>query len=370
MKVGKLLGLALAAAMLFTIAPAAQAIASAARAGDIVKVPSAWMSEHETFPAWLAHEKGWDKEEGIDLELNYFNSGMDIVNAAPSGSWVVAGNGAVPAVFGALKHDLYVIAIGNDESYTNGVLVRADSPIAKVKGWNKDYPEVLGSPETVKGKTFLCTTISSAHMALSSWLKVLGLTDEDVVIKNMDQPQALGAFDNGTGDGVALWAPHLYVGMEDKGWKLAGDIKKCGETLPIVIQAARKYADEHPDVIAAFLRCYMRGMHMFKNEPAESLVPMYRKFYLEWAGQPYSEKLALTDLKTHPVFNFDEQLKLLDNSKGMSQAQKWQQNLAAFFTKLGKLSPEENDKVKSADYVTDKFLKMVKQPIPDYKDKK
>ena len=47
----------------------------------------------------------------------------------------------------------------------------------------------MGSPETVRGKTFLCTTMSSPHMALSSWLKVLGLTDKDVVIKNMDQPR-------------------------------------------------------------------------------------------------------------------------------------------------------------------------------------
>lgn len=58
---------------------------------------------------------------------------------------------------------------------TNSVLVRPDSPIAKVKGYNKDFPEVLGSPDTVKGKTFLTTTVSSAHYGLSSWLKVPGL---------------------------------------------------------------------------------------------------------------------------------------------------------------------------------------------------
>ena len=44
------------------------------------------------------------------------------------------------------------------------------------------------------------TTVSSAHYGLSNWLKALGLTDKDVTIKNMDQAQALGAFDNGIGD--------------------------------------------------------------------------------------------------------------------------------------------------------------------------
>lgn len=359
MKRRAFLRLALAMVFLFTTAFAVQA-------KEPVKVPSAWMNENETFAAWLAHEKGWDREEGIDLQINYFNSGMDIVNATPSRSWVVAGNGALPAVWGALRYQTYVIAIGNNESYTNGILVRPDNPIARVKGWNRDFPDVLGSPETIRGKTFLITTISSPHMALASWLKVFGLTDKDVTIKNMDQPQALGAYDNGIGDGVSLWAPHLFVG-EAKGWKLAGDIKSCGQTLPIVIQADKEYADAHPEVIAAFLRCYMRGIHMLKNEPAEKLVPLYRKFFLEWAGQQYTEEVALRDIQTHPVFAYDEQLKLLDSSTGMSEAQKWQQYLAQFFTQLGRLTPEEYEKVKNADYVTDRFLKMVKMPIPDYK---
>ena len=148
---------------------------------------------------------------------------------------------------------------------------------------------------------------------------------------------------------------------------MAGDIKNCGQTLPIVIQADKKFADANPEVIAAFLRAYMRGIHMLKNEPPESLAPLYRRFFMEWAGQQYTPEVALKDIKTHPVFNYEEQLKLLDNSRGMSEAQQWQQYLAAFFTQLGRLTPAEYEKVKSADYVTDKFLKMVKQPVPPYK---
>lgn len=47
----------------------------------------------------------------------------------------------------------------------------------QTKGYNKSYPNVYGTPESVKGKTVLCTTVSSAHFALSSWLKALGLTE-------------------------------------------------------------------------------------------------------------------------------------------------------------------------------------------------
>ena len=321
-------------------------LAGMAFAEKLTKVPTAWMDEHETFLIWYAKEKGWDKEAGLDIDIQYFGSGMDILNALPSGSWVFAGMGAVPAMMGNLRYGTSVIAIGNDESMTNS--------------------EVLGNPDTVKGKTFLTTTVSSAHYALSSWLKVLGLTDKDITIKNMDQAQALAAFDNGIGDGVALWAPHMYAGQE-KGWKIAGDLHMCKVGNPIVLIADTAYAEKNPEVVAKFLGIYMRAVNMLQKEPLESLVPDYQRFFLEWAGKNYSPELSLTDLKTHPVYNLEEQLALFDASKGASTAQKWQSDIAKFFAGVGSINKDELKKVESGSYATDKYLKLVKTPIPSYK---
>ena len=127
---------------------------------DLVKVPTAWLDEHETFLMWYAKEKGWDKEAGLDIEMKLFNSGPDILNALPAGEWRFAAVGALPAMLGNLRYGTSIIAQANNEAaLCTSVVVRADSPIAKVKGWNKDYPEVYGSPETVRGKTFLATTL-------------------------------------------------------------------------------------------------------------------------------------------------------------------------------------------------------------------
>ena len=335
--------------------------ASGAKAADLVKVPTAWMDEHETFLVWYAKEKGWDRAEGLDIDVQYFSSGMDILNALPSGSWVIAGMGGVPAMMGNLRYGTSVIAVGNDESMTNAVLVRPDSPIASVKGWNKDYPDVLGSPETVKGKTFLVTTVSSAHYALSSWLKVLGLTDADVTIKNMDQSQAVAAFDNNIGDGVALWAPHMYVGQA-KGWTLVSDLKKCGVGNPIVLVCDTKYAEANPEIVAKFLKVYMRAVRMLQREPLESLVSEYQRFFLEWAGKNYTRQLCLTDLKDHQVFNMDEQLALFDESKGQSSVRQWQTAIARYFSSVGAISKDELARVEDSSYVTDKYLKLIATP--------
>ena len=330
------------------------AIRAPAFSAPLTKVRTAWMDEFEAFPIWYAKEKGWDKEAGLDLEILYFTSGMAILNALPSGEWQYAAIGAVPAMMGALRYNTYVIANADEEFLINRVLVRPDSPIAKVKGWNKDYPEVLGSPETVKGKTFLTTTVSSAHYALSVWLRVLGLTEKDIVLKNMDQAQALSAYEDGIGDGVCLWAPHAYVG-EAKGWKLVANPKLCGRSSPCVIVADRKYADANPEVTARFLSVYMRAMNMLQNEPLESLVPEYRRFFLEWAGRDYPADLALLDLQTHPVFNLDEQLAMFDASKGQSKAQYAQSEMARFFAEIGSINKDELKRVEDGSYATDKY---------------
>ena len=237
----------------------------AAFAAVPVKLRTAWLDEHEAFLVWYAKEKGWDKEEGLDIEMLLFSSGMAQLNALPAGEWVLAGTGAVPGMMGALRYGTYTIAVTNDESYTNALLLRPDSPILKTKGYNKDYPEVYGHPDDVRGKTFLITTMSSPHFTLSHWLRVLGLKESDVTIKNIDQAQGLAAFDSGIGDGVCLWAPHMFFGM-DKGWKVAGTPNTCGVGLPTVLMGDKKFCDANPELVAKFLRVFLRSANMLQKE--------------------------------------------------------------------------------------------------------
>lgn len=328
-------------------------------AAEPVKVPTAWLGEQEAFLMWYAKEKAWDAEAGLDVQMQLFNSGSDILNALPSGKWVYAGMGAVPAMLGNLRYNTSIIALGNDESGCNAVMVHPNSPIAKVKGWNKDYPNVLGSPETVRGKTFLVTTLSSAHYALSSWLEILGLTTGDIVIKNMDQVRALEAFEDNASDGVALWAPYMFAAA-DKGAVMAADVRAAQKGNPVVLIADTAYAEEHPDVTAAFLGVYLRAVDTFKNMPAEELVAEYQRFYKTFVGKDYDAALALKDLQYHPVFSLKEQLELFDATNGPSQVRQWQSTVAGFFRGINRITAEEFKKVEDGTYVTDKYLKLIK----------
>lgn len=338
------------------------AMGPALAADKLFKLNTAWEPEHETFITWYAKEKGWDKEEGLDFNMLYFDSGMGMLEALPAKQWVIGALGGTPAVVGAARYGSKVFAIGNDESLANVVLVRPDSPILKVKGWNPKYPEVYGSPELIKGKTIICTTVSSGHFALSNWLKVFGLKDSDVVIKNMDPFQCVAAFESGIGDAVSLWAPHMFTGIA-KGWKIAGNIKDCGAGLPIVIIGEPEFLEKNPEIVAKFLKVYFRGIDMLKKTPVEKLVPEYKKFMKDYCGLEMTDEMCKMDLECHPIFDVTEQIQMMDGSKGNSVVEAWELGVLDFFTAQGKLKKEDASKVVGPDgklnFITDKYLKMV-----------
>lgn len=355
--------MALVLAIAFVFAGAGMVMAK-----DLIKLPTCWMPEHELFFPWYAKEMGWDKEEGLDLELLYFESGMSQLEALPAKQWVLGGTGGVPHVLGALRYNAYMVGLGNDESFLNSVFARPDSATVKTKGWNKDNPEVMGSPEDVKGKTFLVTTVSSAHYAMTTYLSALGLKDSDVIVKQMDQASIMAAFESGIGDFACLWAPYSYKAVEN-GWIEVSNVNKAGAALPITFVGDKKFCDENPETVAKFLRVMFRGINKLAEEGAtDENIKLFQRMYQEWAGMEYSYEDAKKDIEMHPVWKLDEQLKLFDASSGESQAQRYERLIAELLLHAnGRLTDEELAKVSKGEWITDKFLKMVETPIPSYK---
>jgi ABC-type nitrate/sulfonate/bicarbonate transport system substrate-binding protein len=353
--------LALAAVLIVTGAGPAFA------ADKLFKLPTCWMPEHELFFGWYAKEMGWDKEEGLDTELLYFESGMQELEALPAKQWVLGGIGGVPHVMGALRYDAYMVGLGNNESFLNAVFVRPDSPVAKVKGAVDGFPKVYGKAEDVKGKTFLVTTVSSAHYAMSTYLSVFGLKDKDVVVKQMDQASIMAAFKSGVGDFACLWAPYSYK-AEEYGWVEAGNVDSCGAALPITFIGDKEFCDKHPEIVAKWLRVMFRGIDKLADEGAtDENIKLFQRMYKEWAGMEYTYEQAKKDIEMHPVWKYQEQLKLMDDSQGESTAQKWERLIAEFLHANGRLKDEELAKVRDGKWITDRFLKKVETPIPGYK---
>lgn len=349
MNMKKIIAAALHLAMLLTAAPA--------HAAELPKLASAWMGEFETFVAWYAKNNGWDKEQGFELNMIPFDSGKSIVESLAATNWSVAGCGAVPSLIEPLSDYVYIIAAANDESASNAVYVRKDSPILKIRGNNPLFPNVYGSAETVANKKIVYTKNTSGHYLLSNWLKILGLSEKDVVLHESEPTPALSAFTGGDGDIITLWAPFTFE-AENKGFQTAAKALDCGLTQYVFLLANKNFADKNPEQTTAFLRMYMKGLEHIKNTDSSLLAKDYVRFYKEWTGNDLPESQAKLDIRRHIVFSLEEQLEMFAPN---GKIQQYITDMINYTIEHGEFSPREIDRMKANSRITDSYLRALMQ---------
>jgi NitT/TauT family transport system substrate-binding protein/sulfonate transport system substrate-binding protein len=328
-------------------------------AGAVDKLRLSLQPTPDCFVVWRIINEGLDKKAGLDLEMIYADSGVSQIEALPAKVWDLANLGGVPMLMGALRYKAYMIALSANDGYNNMVMVRPDSPVLKAKGTNPKYPDLYGSAETVKGKTVLVPTVTSAHYALSGTIKALGLMDKDVVLQNMEPGQAVAAFDSGVGDMISVWVPFSLTGIK-KGWKVVADGAMTGSSVPLVWTTPREFGDKNPELVKKFMLLYFQQIDRYQSElknDRAALVPKVRKVFKDWGGMDMTEEMVSMMLDTYKMYDLKQNLQMLDDSKGKSEAFMTMRNVADFFTENKRFTPEQREQVLNTDFITPKFLK-------------
>jgi ABC-type nitrate/sulfonate/bicarbonate transport system substrate-binding protein len=305
-------------------------------------------------PTWQIMEQG-TKDLPIDLTYTLFPSGAPQVEALAAGQWEVGAIGTVPMMMSSIRYGALMIGISNDESETNDLWVRADSPLLKTKGANPNHPNLYGTPADWKGKKILCTTVSTGHYALSSTLKALGLSDKDVQIIQIEQGQAVAAFASGQGDILQMWAPFSYI-AESRGWKKVSSGARAGVMIPGAIIVRKEYAEKNPDQVVAWLDQYMQMVAKMKTDRPWATERLH-KYFNEYAGVELSKEFVAKEFELRPLFTPDEQIGLLTNPE---KTKAWMTAIAQFFVDQGRISKEEMDRyVKNNCFIDPKFMEAV-----------
>ena len=331
-------------------------------ASDAMAVTKLRLSMQPTPEAFIVHrmiEEGIDKKADFAMEMIYADSGVSQIEALPAKTWDLANLGGTPMLMGALRYKAYMIALSADDGYNNMVMVRPNSQILTVKGFNPKYPEVYGSPETVKGKTILLPTVTAAHYAAYGWLQAVGLIDKDVVLQNMEPGQAMSAFDSGVGDVVVVWVPFSLTGIS-KGWKIVADGAMTKASVPLVWTTSREFGDKNPDVVKRFMSLYFAQVDRYLSElknNRQELVSKARKMFKDWAGMEMETPMVDMMLETYKMFDLKQNLQMLNATNKESEAFVMMKNVAGFFTENKRFTQAEKDQVLKTDFITDKFIK-------------
>jgi ABC-type nitrate/sulfonate/bicarbonate transport system substrate-binding protein len=295
-----------------------------------------------SLPYFIASEKGWWKEVGLEPRFSTFPSGAPQVAAAGAKSWDVGGTGSAPATLGAQRFDILTIGITNDESTGNALMARKDEaePIRK-------------NPGSLKGKQLLLTTNSTGEYAALACLAKWGLGGKDMQIVNLNQQEIISAFATGTGALAGVWAPNIYTLEERAGAQLVCSGKDVGVTIPGALVVRRAYAEQNPGSVAAYLAVYLRAIAWEKMHRDET-IKLMKEFYQK-TGVNLPEKYLAREIDTRPTFMLDAQLKLLDRSGGKSEVDQWFTKLGEYLQSTGTLQ----DAPQPRNFVTDEYLKRV-----------
>ena len=285
---------------------------------------------------------------GIDAKMQYFDSGMPMVQTVPANQLALMSNGSVPSLMSALRYDTPIVGISSNESRSNAVLARPGDPVFETKNENGTY----GKAEDLKGKTILTTSVSTGSYTISKYLETLGLTDEDVTIKNLEQAQAIAAFESGEGDYISLWAPFLFNGT-NKGWEMVADADQVGAACLMLWVADPKLAEENPDAIASLLAMTDEGNTKF-NKEGKDLAPEIAAFFNDWAAMNTDEKTAAMEIEKHDIYSLEDQLEQLESGSLLEDLQ----GAANYFQTQGKYTAEEVQQLEDKGYCIDaSFLK-------------
>ena len=304
-------------------------------------------------PLWYAAKVGMLKDVPYNDKFILFQSGAPQTEALAADQWDCGAMGAIPTMMASMRYGYKLIGLSNDESETNDIWVRPNSPLLKTKGANPEYPNIYGTANDWRGKKILATTVSTGHYALTATLKALGLADKDVQIVHMEQGQAMTAFTAGEGDILQLWAPLSYV-AEAKGWiKVSSG---AAAKVPVIggIGVRKDFAEKHPDLVVAWLDIYMRVVEDMKKTPQKMVEPLL-SFFNDFCGLELTKEQVEMEFKYRPLFTVQEQIAALDDP---NKAALWMKGVANFMLDQGRIKRKEYDRyVKSNFNIDSSFMK-------------
>ena len=208
-------------------------------------------------PQYVAIEKGYFKEEGIDIELSLAN-GADKVSAA-----LLSGDSDIG--FCGSEATIYVYN-GGEKDYlkTFAQLTRKDGSFIVSREKIKNF-----KLEDLKGKTLIGGRSGGMpEMTFEYVLKQNGIDPRnDVDIDtSVAFPAMSGAFIGGQGDFVTLFEPNATQ-VERQGYGyVVESVGKLGGVVPYTSYSARKsYINKNKKLITKFNRAIQKGLDFVKN---------------------------------------------------------------------------------------------------------
>lgn len=248
----------------------------------------------------VATLNGYWKEMGLAPTFVLYPAGLPQVKA--HADWDVGITGAVPSLIAARDFKMLTIAIGDNQSRTNGLMAK------------KELIQKIREEKTVPDGTKIALTLNStadyaAQVCLALWG---GKIKSDMQFIPGSQAEVMQAGIEGRAEILGLWAPNIYTMKEKHGYDMLCTAKDFGSGVYNAVVTNREFAKTKPEVVKAFLAVMLRSVNWIKANPEKA-----QAFFVQNAkkeGVDISPAAAKSDFELRPLFNLDEQLEVMGGS--------------------------------------------------------
>jgi NitT/TauT family transport system substrate-binding protein len=241
---------------------------SSVMAADLPKLRVGYVPEPAHGLYFLAKEKGYFKEEGVDVELFQFGSSAEGLAAVKADKLDVG-------TFGTTAPILFITK-GSEFTFIGGMMIGGQAIIAKPER----LAELSGKDLKVyKGKKIGLVKLSTGDVIFKGALKKAGIDYKKEVnfVEFGTVNAVVEAVNKGAVDAGLVYPPHFSLAEKNHGLKVAHYIEEFYPDYTccrIIAQTAKVNAD--PETYRKFLAALIRAYKFYKTNPEET-VKIYAK---------------------------------------------------------------------------------------------
>jgi NitT/TauT family transport system substrate-binding protein len=246
---------------------------------------------------YVAMDKGYFAEQGIEIKLEQLGSGAKILEAVGVGSIEIGLSSYVPLVLAnAGGIQLAAITGGpveDKEHPEHAILIKKNSTI-------KGVSDLAGKTIALNGRRNI------DHMILQELLEKHGLTEEQVKITEIPFPRMETVVDSGEVDAACAIEPFVTRAVQHGNLRvLTHNFLAMYDRIPIACYVARKeWIDENPQIVVRFRTAFNKATEFCLTKPDETktIIAKYTKLTedeLRTVGLPtFAAKTDLNELQS------------------------------------------------------------------------
>ena len=227
---------------------------------------------------YVGIEKGYFKEEGLEISFQSFITGKQALDAVLGGNADLATVADLPLALAVLKgYKPSIICTQHSMPKMYGIVVRKDQGIS--------------SPKDLHGKKIGITAGTNTMYALDSFLLFHGIPRDNIKLIDMPSDQIGDAVRKGNIQAGVLWEPLLsdvvsYLGTNAV--TFYGDERRMYR-MTWNVAGMEEFAHNKPEIIKGLLRAYLKADAFIRVNPQE-------------ARQITARHLAVSDSSTYDEF--------------------------------------------------------------------